>query len=138
MKKKERNLFLEYQTEIQASPQLLHYAMQIVSGLDTDSLILFLPLYHILFNSEQDFEQAHSTHRFWDNAYWGLPAGIQFKHNTNIEPTKIINVMSQFNTSPILAYSINSTVLQTRYILSANWMYSLFHSCLSSVCYCTE
>ena len=101
------NLFFEYQTEIQTSPQLLHCAMQRVSELDTDSLILFLPLYHLLFNSEQDFEQAHSTHSFLDNAYWGLPAGIQFKHNPNIELSKILNVMSQFSTtSPMLPYSI--------------------------------
>ena len=101
------NLFFEYQTEIQTSPQLLHCAMQRVSELDTDSLMLFLPLYHLLFNSEQDFEQAHSTHSFLDNAYWGLPAGIQFKHNPNIELSKILNVMSQFSTtSPMLPYSI--------------------------------
>ena len=101
------NLFFEYQTEIRTSPQLLHCAMQRVSELDTDSLMLFLPLYHLLFNSEQDFEQAHSTHSFLDNAYWGLPAGIQFKHNPNIELSKILNVMSQFSTtSPMLPYSI--------------------------------
>ena len=103
----EMNLFFEYQTEIRTSPQLLHCAMHRVSELDTDSLILFLPLYHLLFNSEQDFEQAHSTHSFLDNAYWGLPAGIQFKHNSNIELSKILNVMSQFSTtSPMLPYSI--------------------------------
>ena len=103
----EMNLFFEYQTEIRTSPQLLHCAMQRVSELDTDSLMLFLPLYHLLFNSEQDFELAHCTHSFLDNAYWGLPAGIQFKHNPNIELSKILNVMSQFSTtSPMLPYSI--------------------------------
>ena len=103
----EMNLFFEYQTDILTSPQLLHCAMQRVSELDTDSLMLFLPLYHLLFNSEHDFEQAHSTHSFLDNAYWGLPAGIQFKHNPNIELSKILNVMSQFSTtSPMLPYSI--------------------------------
>ena len=100
-------LFFEYKREIHTSPQLLHCAMQRVSELDTDSLMLFLPLYHLLFNSEHDFEQAHSTHSFLDNAYWGLPAGIQFKHNPNIELSKILNLMSQFSTtSPMLPYSI--------------------------------
>ena len=103
----EMNLFFEYQTDILTSPQLLHCAMQRISELDTDSLMLFLPLYHLLFNSEHDFEQAHSTHSFLDNAYWGLPAGIQFKHNPNIELSKILNVMCQFSTtSPMLPYSI--------------------------------
>ena len=100
-------LFLKHQIELLAYPQLLHSAMRRVSELDTDSLVLFLPLYHILFNSEQEFEQAHVNHSFMDNAYWGLPAGIQFKHNHNIELTKIINVISQLNTiSPILIYSV--------------------------------
>ena len=110
----ERNLFLEYQSELIASPQLLHSAMRRVSELDTESLIPFLPLYHLLFNSEQDFEEAHRTHSFLDNAYWGLPAGIQFKHNPNIEVSKIINAMSQLNTpnSPILPYSITLLYLR--------------------------
>ena len=109
-----RNLFLEYQLELIASPQLLHSAMRRVSELETDSLILFLPLYHLLFNSEQDFEEAHRNHSFLDNAYWGLPAGIQFKHNPNIETSKIINVISQLNTpnSPILPYSITLLYLR--------------------------
>ena len=106
------NLFLEYRTEILAFPRLLHYAMEIVSGLDTVSLILFLPLYHILFNSESAFEKAHSTHSFLDNAYWGLPAGVQFKHNPSIELSKIIDVMSQFNTSHMLPYSITLLYLR--------------------------
>ena len=107
-----RNLFLEYQSELIASPQLLHSAMR--SELDTESLILFLPLYHLLFNSEQDFEEAHRNHSFLDNAYWGIPAGIQFKHNPNIEASKIINVISQLNTpnSPILPYSITLLYLR--------------------------
>ena len=104
-KESERNLFLEYQSELIASPQLLHSAMRRVSELDTDSLILFLPLYHLLFNSEQDFEEAHRTHSFLDNAYWGLPSGIKFKYNPNKEASKIINAMSQLN-SPILPYSM--------------------------------
>ena len=102
-----RNLFLEYKSELIASPQLLHSGMQIVSELDTESFILFLPLYHILFNSEEDFQEAHRTHSFLDNAYWGLPAGIQFKHNSKIELANILSVMSQFNAiSPILPYAI--------------------------------
>ena len=110
----ERNLFLEYQSELIASPQLLHSAMRRVSEFDTDSLILFLPLYHLLFNSEQDFEKAHRTHSFLDNSYWGLPAGIQFEHNPNIEASKIINAMSQLNSpnSPILPYSITLLYLR--------------------------
>ena len=109
----ERNLLLEYQSELTASPQLLHSAMRRVSELDTESLILFLPLYHLLFNSKQDFEEAHKTHSFLDNAYWGLPAGIQFKHNPEIEGSKIINSMSLLNTiSSILPYSITLLYLR--------------------------
>ena len=110
----ERNLFLAYQSELIASPQLLHSAMRRVSELDTDSLIPFLPLYHLLFNSEQDFEKAHKTHSFLENAYWGLPAGIQFKHNPNIETSIIINAMSRLNTpnSPILPYSVTLLYLR--------------------------
>ena len=110
----ERNLFLEYQLELIASPQLIHSAMRRVSELETDSLILFLPLYHLLFNSEQDFEKAHINNSFLDNAYWGLPAGIQFEHNPNIETSKIINAISQLNTlnSPILPYSITLLYLR--------------------------
>ena len=113
-KESERSLFLEYQSELMASPQLLHSAMRRVSELDIDSLTLFLPLYHLLFNSEQDFEEAHRTHSFLDNAYWGLPAGIQFKHNPNIVTSKIINAMSQLNTpnSPILPYSVTLLYLR--------------------------
>ena len=103
----EISLFRRYQTEMRASPQLLHCAMQIVSGLETDSFMVFLPLYHLLFDSEQDFEQAHSTHSFLDDAYWGLPDGIQFKHNPKIELSKVTEVLTQFNTTfPILPYSI--------------------------------
>ena len=109
----ERNLFLEYKSELLSSPQLLHSAMRRVSELETESLILFLPLYHLLFNSEQDFEEAHSNHSFLDNVYWGLPAGIQFKHNLDIEASKIINAMSQLSTiSPILPYSITLLYLR--------------------------
>ena len=113
-KESEKKLYLEYQSELIASPQLLHSAMRRVSELETDSLILFLPLYHLLFNSEQDFEEAHRNHSFLDNAYWGLPAGIQFKHNPNIETSIIINAMSQLNTpnSPILLYSITLLYLR--------------------------
>ena len=112
-KEPERNLFLEYQSELIASPQLLHSAMRRVSELDIGSFILFLPLYHLLFNSEQDFEEAHRTHSFLDNDYWGLPAGIHFKHNPSIERSKIINAMSQLNIiSSILPYSITLLYLR--------------------------
>ena len=108
----EQNLLLEYQQDIQKSPQLLHRAIQDVSFIDIESLITFLPLYHLIFNSEHSFSEAHKKHDFLNNSYWGLPPDIPFT-NTDIELPIIVNTLSQYNRlGPILPYSVTLLCLR--------------------------
>ena len=108
----EKNMLLEYQFDILNSPQLLHRAIQEVSTIDIENLITFLPLYHLVFNSEHSFSEAHNKHDFLDNSYWGLPPDIIFT-NTNIEFPIIINTLIQCNKlDPILPYSVTLLCLR--------------------------
>ena len=108
----EKNMLLEYQFGILKSPQLLHRAMQEVSTTDVENLITFLPLYHLVFNSEHSFSEAHNKHDFLDNSYWGLSPDILFT-NTNIELPIIINTLIQYNKlDPILPYSVTLLYLR--------------------------
>ena len=54
----EQNMLLKYQQDILTSPQLLHRALQEVSSIDIENLITFLPLYHLVFNSEHSFSES--------------------------------------------------------------------------------
>ena len=108
----EKNMLLEYQLDIQKSPQLLHRAMQEVSTIDIENLITFLPLYHLVFNSEHSFSEAHNKHNFLNNSYWGLPPDIIFT-NTNIEFPIIRNTLLQYSRiGPILPYSVTLLCLR--------------------------
>ncbi|KAI6651522.1 E3 ubiquitin-protein ligase [Oopsacas minuta] len=106
-------MFLKYQSDISKSPQLLYSAMQEVSRIDIDNFILFLPLYHVLFNSKHSFNEAHTAHDFLNMSYWGLPPDILFTHNHTIELPIIVNTLSQYNSlGPILPYSITLLCLK--------------------------
>ena len=109
---KHQNFFLQYQRDILQSPQLLHRAVQDVSSIDIENLITFLPLYHLIFNSEHSFSEAHKKHDFLNNSYWGLPPDIPFT-NTDIELPIIVNTLSQYNRlGPILPYSVTLLCLR--------------------------
>ena len=109
---KYQNFFLQYQQEILQSPQLLHRAIQEVSTIDLENLITFLPLYHLVFNAEHSFSEAHNKHDFLDNSYWGLPSDIPFT-NTSIELQIILNTLIQYNSlGPILPYSVTLLCLR--------------------------
>ena len=103
----EQNMLLEYQQDILTSPQLLHRALQEVSSIDIENLITFLPLYHLVFNSEHSFSEAHDKHDFLNNSYWGLPPDIPFTNSTNIELTTILNTLIEYkHLGPILPHSV--------------------------------
>ena len=109
---KYQNFFLQYQQDILKSPQLLHRAMQEVSTIDIENLITFLPLYHLVFNSEHSFSEAHNKHDFLNNSYWGLPPDIIFT-NTSIELQIILNTLIQYNSlGPIVPYSVTLLCLR--------------------------
>ena len=103
----EQNMLLEYQQDILTSPQLLHRALQEVSSIDIENLITFLPLYHLVFNSEHSFSEAHDKHDFLNNSYWGLPPDIPFTNSTNIELTIILNTLIEYkHLGPILPHFV--------------------------------
>ena len=105
--KSEQNLLLEYQLDILQSPQLLHRAMQEVSSIDIANLITFLPLYHLIFNSEHSFSEAHNKHDFLDISYWGLPPDNTFTNNTDIELPTVLNTLIKYkDLGQILPYSV--------------------------------
>ena len=103
----EQNMLLEYQQDILTSSQLLHRALQAVSSIDIENLITFLPLYHLVFNSEHSFSEAHDKHDFLNISYWGLPPDIPFTNSTNIELSIIVNTLSQYkHLGTILPHSV--------------------------------
>ena len=113
---KYQNFFLQYQQDILNSPQLLHRALQTVCRIDLKNLITFLPLYHLVFNSEHSFSEAHNKHDFLNNSYWGLPPDIPFTDST-IEPI-ILNTLTQYNTlGTILPYSVTLLCLRLEIFL---------------------
>ena len=103
----ERNMLLEYQLDILQSPQLIHRAMQEMSTIDLENLLTFLPLYHLVFNAEHSFSEAHDKHDFLDISYWGLPPDILLTNNTNIELTIVLNTLLNYkHLGSILPYSV--------------------------------
>ena len=99
--------FSDYISEIKSRPYLLHHAMQGISSKDFSQLIKFLPLYHFLFDSKENFSIAQSNNAFLDNAYWGLPSNVKFQYYDDVDISVIRDAMSIFHTTdPLLPYSI--------------------------------
>ena len=128
----EQNMLLKYQQDILTSPQLLHRALQEVSSIDIENLITFLPLYHLVFNSEHSFSEAHDKHDFLNISYWGLPPDIPF--------TNITMLQSKERTEPSLLYcdSVFTIIGNSMLVLFVNGIsggrpqYEIFRkSCLS-------
>ena len=114
---KYQNFFLQYQQDILNSSQLLHVALQAVSRIDLKNLITFLPLYHLIFDSEHSFSEAHNKHDFLNNSYWGLPPDIPFTDST-IELPIILDTLTQYNTlGTILPYSVTLLCLRLEIFL---------------------
>ena len=99
--------FSDYISEIKSRPYLLHHAMQGISSKDFSQLVKFLPLYHFLFDSKENFSIAQSNNAFLDNAYWGLPSDVKFQYYDDVDISVIRDAMSIFHTTdPLLPYSI--------------------------------
>ena len=101
------DVFSDYISEIKSRPYLLHHAMQGISSKDFSQLVKFLPLYHFLFDSKENFSIAQSNNAFLDNAYWGLPSDVKFQYYDDVDISVIRDAMSIFHTTdPLLPYSI--------------------------------
>ena len=99
--------FSDYISEIKSRPYLLHHAMQGISSKDFSQLVKFLPLYHFLFDSKENFSIAQSNNAFLDNAYWGLPSDVKFQYYDDVDISVIRDAMSIFHTiDPLLPFSI--------------------------------
>ena len=110
--------FSDYISEIKSRPYLLHHAMQGISSKDFSQLVKFLPLYHFLFDSKENFSIAQSNNAFLDNAYWGLPSNVKFQYYDDVDISVIRDAMSIFHTTdPLLPYSIILLALRSEIFL---------------------
>ena len=102
-----KNEFLEYQSNMTSSPLILHDAMKYIAEQEIELLINFLPLYHIIFDSQTEYEVACNKHEFENNEFWGLPSDTEFQCNNKIEISIIQNAIENFCiVDPLLANSI--------------------------------
>ena len=101
------NGLLSYQSNIISSPLILHDAMKYIAEQEIGLLINFLPLYHIIFDSQTEYEVACNKHEFENNEFWGLPLDTEFQCNNKIEMSIIHNAIENFCiVDPLLANSI--------------------------------
>ena len=118
--------FSDYISEIKSRPYLLHHAMQGISSKDFSQLVKFLPLYHFLFDSKENFSIAQSNNAFLDNAYWGLPSNVKFQYYDDVDISVIRDAMSIFHTiDPLLPYSIILLALRSDIFLDLLKIHSI-------------
>ena len=83
--------------------------MKYIAEQKIELLINFLPLYHIIFDSQSEYEVACIKHEFGNNEFWGLPSDTEFQCNNKIEISIIQNAYKNFCiVDPLLP---NSTIL---------------------------
>ena len=101
------NDLIVYQSNMTSSPLILHDAMKYIAEQEIELLINFLPLYHIIFDSQRKYEVACNKHEFENNDFWGLPSDTEFQCNNKIAISIIQNAIEKFcEVDPLLANSI--------------------------------